>query len=151
MERPGQYQSLIEQAWKARELAYAPYSRFAVGAAIMAASGQVYLGCNVENASYGLTICAERVAAFNAVATGERRFVALAVVADAPAIATPCGACRQVLSEFGGDTVVVAANRRGEVAISTVAQLLPAAFAPSQVVVHPENEVNRGETGAGSP
>lgn len=122
-------QELVARAWTARENAYAPYSSFMVGAAILTADSQVYTGCNVENSSYGLTICAERVALFNAVAKGQRHFKALAVVADTAAYISPCGACRQVLAEFGGATKVYLANRDGEFMVTTVAELLPMAFA----------------------
>lgn len=92
---------LVELAWAAREHAYAPYSKFAVGAAVLAADGRVFPGCNVENLSFGLTNCAERVAIGTAVAAGARQLVAVAVVADTEVPISPCGACRQVLSEFG--------------------------------------------------
>jgi cytidine deaminase len=111
----------------AREKAYAPYSRFAVGAAVRGASGRIYSGCNIENASYGLTICAERVAIFKAVSEGEKRLAALAVAADTAAPASPCGACRQVMAEFGINTVVMC-NTKGERLTVTLAELLPHAF-----------------------
>ncbi len=118
---------LIKAAEAARKAAYAPYSRFAVGAAVRGASGRIYDGCNVENASYGLTMCAERVAIFKAVSAGEKRLVALAVTADAPAPASPCGACRQVMAEFGINEVVMC-NTKGERRTVTLAALLPYAF-----------------------
>jgi cytidine deaminase len=101
---------LLEAAWQARENAYAPYSNFAVGAALLAVDGRVFVGCNVENLSYGLTNCAERVAIGAAVAAGVRVFLGVAVVADTAVPISPCGACRQVLSEFGVP-VVMLANR----------------------------------------
>ncbi len=124
-------EELISLAMKARQNAYAPYSGFAVGAALLAISGEVYTGCNVENSSYGLTVCAERVALFNAVAWGEREFTALAVVCGTEEYCSPCGACRQVLAEFGGDTKVYLANRHGAYLETTVAELLPMAFSLS--------------------
>ena len=104
------WDGLVKAAWQAREQAYAPYSGFPVGAALLAADGRVFVGCNVENLSYGLTICAERVAVGAAVAAGARAFVAVAVVADTRVPISPCGACRQVLAEFGVP-LVVSANR----------------------------------------
>lgn len=121
-------EELVKLALEAAENAYAPYSRFKVGAALLTAGGEVFTGCNVENASYGLTVCAERVALYKAVSRGERSFSAIAVAADTDDHCSPCGACRQVLAEFGGDTRVYMANRRGEYRETTVAELLPAAF-----------------------
>ncbi|MCL2337744.1 MAG: cytidine deaminase [Firmicutes bacterium] len=120
---------LVKLAIEAAANAYAPYSRFQVGAALLTAGGKVFTGCNVENASYGLTICAERVALYKAVSSGERAFTALAVAANADDYCTPCGACRQVLAEFCGNAAVYMANRQGAYRVATVAELLPAAFA----------------------
>lgn len=103
-----EWNSLVEAAWHAREMAYAPYSNFNVGAALLAADGRVFTGCNVENISYGLTNCAERVAIGAAVAAGVREFLAVAVVADTGVPISPCGACRQVLAEFGVPLVMLA-------------------------------------------
>jgi len=122
-----EFQSLIDAARQARERAYAPYSRFAVGAALRTKSGRVFCGCNVENLSFGLTICAERAAVFAAVAAGERGFEALAVVADSKAPVTPCGACRQVLAEFSPTLPVCSANLEGAIFQSSIAELLPRA------------------------
>ncbi len=102
------WDKLIDAAWLAREKAYAPYSNFQVGAALLADDGRVFSGCNVENISYGLTNCAERVAIGAAVAAGVRKFVAVAVVADTSVPISPCGACRQVLAEFGVPLVMLA-------------------------------------------
>src|SRR4051812_4876200 len=115
---------LIAAARLARENAYAPYSRFAVGAALRAKSGRVFCGCNVENLSFGLTICAERNAVFAAVAAGEREFEAIAVVADSKEPVTPCGACRQVLAEFGLDLAVCSVNLEGATYESSIRELL---------------------------
>ncbi len=104
---------LVAAAWAARDLAHAPYSNFQVGAALMATDGRVFTGCNVENLSFGLTICAERVAIGSAIAAGAREFRALAVVADTQEPISPCGACRQVMAEFG-DFPVRATTRSGQ-------------------------------------
>lgn len=124
-------QSLVEAARAAREFAYAPYSGFKVGAAALARDGRVFAGCNVENASYGLCNCAERTALFAGVAAGCRPgdFTHIAVVADTPGPVSPCGACRQVMLEMGGPMfIVLQANLRGNLAQSTVAELLPGGF-----------------------
>ena len=120
------YQDLIAKAMEAREKAYVPYSLFAVGAALLAQSGRVYTGCNVENASYGLSICAERTAVFKAVSEGERDFEAIAVVTENGV--TPCGACRQVLMEFGEDIQVIVADETGAYRVFGLQELLPEAF-----------------------
>jgi cytidine deaminase len=122
---------LVSAARAAQARAYAPYSNFRVGAALESESGEVYVGCNVENASYGLTICAERAAVFTAVAAGARRFRRAVVVSDVDPPAAPCGACRQVLSEFG-DFRIDAVGPRSS-ASWTIAELLPAAFGPEQL------------------
>ncbi len=125
-------QQLIEAASQARRWAYAPYSHYAVGAALLTESGKVYDGVNVENAAYPTTMCAERVAVFKAVSEGERRFAAIAVVTSNGG--TPCGSCRQVLAEFGTDTLVVIADITGRILQeSTVADLLPGAFLPNDL------------------
>ena len=122
--------AFIAAALGARERAYAPYSNFQVGAAILTTEGEIFAGCNVENASYGLTMCAERAAAANAVAAGHRRFAAIAVAS--PAAVTPCGACRQVLAEFnrGLPVILVDTDRPGAGAVveTDLTALLPAAF-----------------------
>ena len=119
---------LIRRALEARRRAYARYSGFAVGAALLTRGGKVYLGANVENASWGLSICAERVALFSAVAAGEREFAKLAVVADTPEPPLPCGACRQVMREFSDDLTIVCANLRGERRRTNIRDLLPHPF-----------------------
>lgn len=121
----------MQQATAVREKAYAPYSRFAVGAAVLARDGRVFVGCNVENASYGLCNCAERTALFSAVAGGCRPgdLVHLAVVGDTPSPVSPCGACRQVMAELlAADTPVELGNLRGQRRRTTVAALMPDAF-----------------------
>lgn len=118
---------LMKIARKARQNAYAPYSHFAVGAALLTESGRVYTGCNIENASYGLTCCAERNSIFAAVGAGERRFKMLAVAADSPEPVAPCGACRQVIAEFGIPLVVMG-NLKEEIKTMTAEELLPYGF-----------------------
>ena len=124
---------LLQQAKQAMEYAYAPYSGYKVGAALLCADGSVYSGCNIENASYSLTSCAERTALFTAVAAGQRSFVSLAVVGGQNGIlrdfAYPCGACRQALSEFcGADFRVILGKDGGETKVTTLGELLPGAF-----------------------
>jgi len=118
---------LARAAARARRRAYAPYSRFPVGAAVLTTDGMIYTGCNVENASYGLSLCAERVAIHTAVAQGRRRVTALAVAGPAGATLMPCGACRQVMDEFGVQTVILA-SARGAPAIVSLSDLLPWPF-----------------------
>lgn len=126
--------TLLEQSKVAREHAHAPYSKFKVGAALLAEDGNVYLGCNVENVSYGLTNCAERTAFFKAVSEGVKEFVALAVVADSERAIPPCGACRQVMAEFcKPDMPVYLTNLKGDVEMTTVGDLLPGAFSPEDL------------------
>jgi cytidine deaminase len=122
-----QIQELIKQAKAASEKAYAPYSGFRVGAALLTSSGKTYLGCNVENASYSLTICAERNTVFQAVAEGEKDFLAIAVYAESELAFPPCGACRQVLAEFAPEIHVIFANQT-EVKQTDLASLLPQRF-----------------------
>lgn len=119
--------ALIACAKSYRDRAYAPYSRFPVGAAVRTKSGAIYGGCNVENASYPLTNCAERIAVCKAVSEGERDLEAIAVVADTPAPCAPCGACRQIISEFRIDRIIMA-NCKGATRIVTLDELLPFAF-----------------------
>ena len=120
--------ALLRAAREARRRAVAPYSRFKVGAALEAQDGTVVTGCNIENATYGLTICAERVAMFKALSDGHRRFRRVVVVADTIAPTPPCGACRQILWEFGGDLEVILANLRRETGRYRLGDLLPLPF-----------------------
>jgi cytidine deaminase len=124
--------SLVAAARSAQARAYAPYSNFRVGAALEATDGSVFLGCNVENASYGLTICAERAAICAAVSAGVQRFRRAVVVSDVDPPAAPCGACRQVLAEFGLDLPIDAVGAKGMVSWR-LSDLLPAAFSPEQL------------------
>jgi cytidine deaminase len=119
-------ETLIAAAHQARQKAYAPYSGFSVGAALWTGSGRVFTGCNVENASYGLTVCAEQVAVTKAISEGEYDFEAIAVVS--PGGATPCGACRQVLAEFNADLRVIVADLEGNSHEFRLSELLPEAF-----------------------
>jgi cytidine deaminase len=125
-----EYQGLVDAATSARGRAYAPYSGFQVGAALLGESGRVHAGCNVENVSYGLSSCAERNAVFRAVGDGERRFTAIVVVTAAATPTPPCGACRQVLSEFaaGGDMDVVMVTTGGTRKTRRLSALLPESF-----------------------
>ncbi len=123
-----EFDVLISAARQARENAHAPFSDFRVGAALRAGSGRVYTGCNIENATLGLTCCAERVAIFKAMSEGERDFNAIAVVTDVERLTPPCGACRQLIWEFCGDIPVLLANLQGKVEKETAAGLLPRQF-----------------------
>jgi cytidine deaminase len=120
-----QFANLIRAASAARKRAYALYSKLAVGAAVQGKSGAVFVGSNIENISYGLTICAERFALGSAVAAGEREFAAIAVVADTTEPIVPCGACRQFLAEFAPDLIIVSATTRGGQKIENLSHLLP--------------------------
>ncbi len=122
---------LLEVADNSRTFCHAPYSRYRVGAALLGATGNVYSGVNVENASYGLGICAERTAYVKAVSEGEKEFIAIAVVTDNGG--SPCGACRQFMAEFSLDTLVITSNKNGDYQITTVGDLLPDAFTPKKL------------------
>jgi cytidine deaminase len=122
------HDGLIAAAIAARENAHATFSNFKVGAAVEDDSGRVFTGCNVENATYGLTVCAERVAIFKAISEGARHFTRIAVVADTENLTPPCGACRQIVWEFCGDIPVVLANLRGKTETLQMSTLFPRAF-----------------------
>jgi cytidine deaminase len=122
------YARLIKVARKAQRHAHAPFSRFRVGAALLAADGEIFMGCNIENSSYSLTICAERTALFKAISEGKRKFLAIAVVSDDDRFTSPCGACRQVILDLAGNIDVVLGDRRGNVRIHTLSELLPHPF-----------------------
>ncbi|HID15266.1 MAG TPA: cytidine deaminase [Candidatus Atribacteria bacterium] len=126
----------IEMALGVRELAYAPYSNFKVGAAIVTKDGKIFTGCNVENASYGLTICAERSAIFKAVSEGKRDFSSLIVVTDTEEPAAPCGACRQVIREFSKDLEIIMVNLKGKRVIKSLEELLPESFGPEDLLMN---------------
>lgn len=125
-------EALIEIAKTYRTHSYSPYSHFPVGAAVLAASGKVYGGCNIENSSYPLGNCAERTAIFKAVSEGERELMAIAIVADTPGPCSPCGACRQVMAEFHIPRIIMA-NMKGERRVVTLEQLLPYAFSDTDL------------------
>lgn len=121
-------EELIESAKKVREKAYAPFSNFLVGAAVRTKDGKIYTGCNVESASYGLTVCAERIAIWKAVSEGEREFECVAVVTDTEELTPPCGTCRQIIWEFCGNVPVTFSNLRGKVETVMMKEILPRAF-----------------------
>ncbi len=127
------YDPLIAAAKSAWKNAHAPFSHFQVGAGLRAVSGKIYGGCNVENATYGLTVCAERVAIFKAISEGERKFDAIAVVTDTDALTPPCGACRQLIWEFCGDVPVVMTNLKGKVEVVHMRDLFPKPFDSSNL------------------
>lgn len=130
------YEDLASEAKKAMENAYSPYSHFSVGAALLCRSGKVYTGCNIENASYGVTICAERVALFKAVSEGKRTFSLLALTSDSEEITYPCGICRQALSEFAPHlTIVCASSQLTDAKIHFLDQLLPYSFSKEDFCV----------------
>ena len=120
--------ALVEAALAARNHAHAPFSKFRVGAAVEDDSGRVYTGCNIENATYGLTICAERVAVFKAISEGARTLRRIAVAADTDALTPPCGACRQILWEFCGDAELILVNLRGKTETLRLSDLFPRPF-----------------------
>jgi len=120
--------TLVSAAIAARENAHAPFSHFKVGAAVEDSNGRIHTGCNVENATYGLTLCAERVAIFKAISEGARGFKRVAVIADTGALTPPCGACRQILWEFCGDVEIVLANLAGKSETLRLGTLFPRAF-----------------------
>jgi cytidine deaminase len=123
-----EYKKLAQAALKAKLNAYSPFSKFRVGAALLTKDGTIFTGCNIENSSYGLTICAERVAIFNAVSSGASKFAAIAVVSDDLGFTPPCGACRQVLSDLAGDIDFVMIDSKNRYKILKLKSLLPFAF-----------------------
>ena len=123
-----QFRPLIEAAQEARQHSVAPFSEFLVGAALKTAAGKIYTGCNIESASYGLTVCAERVAIWKALSEGEKHFTELAVVADTETLTPPCGTCRQIIWEFAREATIVFANLEGKSELFHIQDLLPSAF-----------------------
>lgn len=128
------WDELVERARSTQQRAYSPYSKFRVGAALVGASGQVYVGCNVENASYRVTMCAEQGALSAAVAAGEQKFTRMALIADSNEPASPCGACRQVLAEFAPDLEILSVSRTGVQQRWNMNELLPMAFTPRSLL-----------------
>ncbi len=125
---------LLKAAYEAKEYAYAPYSNFSVGAALLTKEGRIFTGCNIENASYGATNCAERTAIFKAISEGERDFLALAIVSDFSGYTFPCGICRQVISEFSKEFQVIFQNNKGEILSLSVKDLFPYPFNEKDLV-----------------
>lgn len=119
---------LVNKAKKAMEYSYSPYSKFRVGAALLTDHGEVFTGCNIENASFGGTNCAERTALFKAISEGHNKFTKIAIISDSKSYTAPCGICRQVLSEFSLDLEVIMANENGEYITKSLRELLPLAF-----------------------
>lgn len=134
------YQQLVKIAEKAKEKAYVPYSNFRVGAALLTAEGEVFTGCNIENASFGLSNCAERTAIFKAISEGYKNYKAIAISTDTQDITSPCGACRQVLIEFSEDIDVIMANVEGQYEVYKIPKLLPLAFSPNKLEEERINE-----------
>jgi len=123
------YKQLVKKAKEARELAYAPYLKFRVGAALLTKSGKVYTGCNIQNIAFSPTICAERTAIFKAVSEGEKEFEAIAIISDLETTVYPCGVCRQVMAEFfEPDTTLICADREGEFLVYKFSEVMPFAF-----------------------
>ena len=129
-----EYEKLIKEAEKARKKAYTPYSKFKVGAAVLCDDGKIFSGCNIENVSFGLTICAERVAFFKAISEGSTKFKAIAVIGNTDKPCSPCGSCRQVISEFSEDIPLIMANLKGDVRIKKIKELLPEAFGKNDLL-----------------
>jgi cytidine deaminase len=127
------YEELVQKAGEAKKKAYAPYSNFRVGAAVLTEEGAVFTGCNIENASFGLSNCAERTAIFKAVSEGFHKFKAIAISTDTEEVTSPCGACRQVLIEFGAEIDVIMANVHGKYKVYRSKELLPLAFNPTKL------------------
>jgi cytidine deaminase len=122
------YQQLARLARKARLHSFSPYSHFRVGAALLTRSGKVYIGCNIESSSYGLTVCAERTALFKAVSEGERKFAAIAVATDQAGITPPCGACRQVIMDLAGDIDLIMTGNKGSITVAKMSAMYPYPF-----------------------
>jgi cytidine deaminase len=127
------YKELIQAARKAKKYSHSPYSKFRVGAAVLTKSGKIYTGCNIENSSYSLTVCAERTALFKAVSEGEKKFLAMVISTDVKDFISPCGACRQVISDLAGDIDIILTNGVGKTKIMKMTDLLPLPFTPKNL------------------
>jgi cytidine deaminase len=127
---------LYEAAKKAQEKSFSPYSKFRVGAALLTSSGKVFTGCNIENSSFSLTVCAERTALFKAISEGEHTFIKMVIVSDAEDFIAPCGACRQVISDLAGNIDIVMTNAQGESKTVQLNDLLPYAFGKSYLPIN---------------
>lgn len=123
-----EYKTLIQKAVEAKEFSFSPYSNFRVGSVVLTQDDKVYTGCNVENSTYGLTICAERNAIFKAMSEGERKFKAIVIASDSPDYISPCGACRQIIYDHCGEIDIICTNNKGEYKIYKTSELLPFAF-----------------------
>ncbi len=145
------WDSIVAAAFRVRERAYAPYSHYRVGAALVSEAGEIYVGCNVENASYGLCLCAERAAVGAAIAGGARRFSAIAIATGGTEPGSPCGMCRQVLSEFAPAFAVRCVSESGAVIDTTTEALLPLAFGPASLGVEPDGDPLRSTMIMGTP
>ena len=130
------YTKLIEAANRAKRNSYSPYSKFRVGAALLSKTGKIFTGCNIENSSYSLTICAERTAIFKAISEGNRKFKAIAITSDMKDIVPPCGACRQVLSDLAGNIDVILVGTKNKIEITKLNSLLPMPFNSSMLINH---------------
>ncbi|HVN49240.1 MAG TPA: cytidine deaminase [Bacteroidota bacterium] len=128
------YRDLVQQAKQAKHFAYAPYSKFRVGVALLAADGTVFTGCNIENSSFGLTVCAERTAVFKAISEGATSFAAMAIVSDSKKFTPPCGACRQVLLELAGNIDFIMVDGSDKTKIVKLVSLLPSAFTTNDLI-----------------
>lgn len=123
-----EYNTLIQKAVEAKQNAHPPYSNFHVGAALLTEDNKIYTGCNIENSTFGLTLCAERTAIFKAMSEGERKFKAIAITSDSPDYITPCGACRQIIFDHCGEIDIICTNGKNEIKIFRTSELLPFAF-----------------------
>ncbi|MDI6804443.1 MAG: cytidine deaminase [Bacteroidota bacterium] len=128
------YKNLIKAANSAKKNSHSPYSKFRVGAAVLTKSGKIYSGCNIEISSYSLTICAERTALFKAISEGEKKFIALALSTDEEGFTSPCGACRQVISDLAGDIDIILTNGKGKEKLLRTSDLLPHPFTPNNLI-----------------
>jgi cytidine deaminase len=138
------YSTLVKHAQSAKKNSYSPYSRFRVGAALLTPSGKVIKGCNIENSSYGLTICAERTAIFKAASDGYKKFKAIAIATDENAFTEPCGACRQVLMDLAGDIDFIMSKPNGDMRIVKMSQLLPFPFSSKNLLKPPKASLAKG-------